>query len=145
MGQTQFQKATRHFVEGAVDPRLLLSYFEELRPALYEENSSLASLSEDKYMVSSQDDYIEVEIYAGVDQHRPSETNIDDISECWYPSLEFFKFHAPLCFFVYWISALNFFTPRWRTKNASIALYAVPPHHMILIYEMGADIQSLQT
>lgn len=96
-------------------------------------------------MVSSQDDYIEVEIYAGVDQHRPSETNIDDISECWYPSLEFFLVPCASLLFRLLNQRSNFFTPRWRTKNASIALYAVPPHHMILIYEMGADIQSLQT
>lgn len=69
-------------MEGAIDPRLLLSYFEELRPALYEKTSSSASLSEDKHRVNAQDDYLEVEIYAGVDQHRPSETSVDDISEC---------------------------------------------------------------
>ncbi|KIM70771.1 hypothetical protein SCLCIDRAFT_100585 [Scleroderma citrinum Foug A] len=79
MGRTQFQKSTRHFVEGAIDPRLLLSYFEELRPALYEKTSCSTSLSEDKLRVNAQDDYLEVEIYTGIDQHRPSETSVDDI------------------------------------------------------------------
>ncbi|KAL4072476.1 hypothetical protein V8B97DRAFT_1870578 [Scleroderma yunnanense] len=79
LGQTQFQKAMRHFVEGAVDPRLLLSYFEELRPALYE-TPHATSLPEDKSTsVNAEDDSTEVEIYAGVDQYRPRETSVDDI------------------------------------------------------------------
>ncbi|KAL4079647.1 hypothetical protein J3A83DRAFT_4368418 [Scleroderma citrinum] len=66
LGQTQFQKAMRHFVEGAVDPRLLLSYFEELRPALYE-TPHATSLPEDKSTsVNAEDDSTEVEIYAGI-------------------------------------------------------------------------------
>jgi len=119
MGRTQFQKAARHFVEGAIDPRLLLTYFEELRPALYEKTPS-AFLSEDKHRVNAQDDYMEVEIYTGIDQHRPSETSVDDISECSFLTTIFLIPHSvPLS--VHQISAhyiaSNDFFPGWRTKK----------------------------
>ncbi|KAG6334178.1 hypothetical protein ID866_4907 [Astraeus odoratus] len=76
LGQTSFRDATQHFVKGAIDPRILISYFEELRPALYGEDFSLVPASPQE---QAGDDYVDVEIYAGVRQYMPRETNVDDI------------------------------------------------------------------
>ncbi|KAI6029783.1 hypothetical protein BKA83DRAFT_4223100 [Pisolithus microcarpus] len=76
-GQTRFRDATQHFVKGATDPRVLISYFEELRPALCEETPSPEPTQTDAD--STRSDFMEIEVYAGVQKYMPSETSVDDI------------------------------------------------------------------
>ncbi|KIM59780.1 hypothetical protein SCLCIDRAFT_980520 [Scleroderma citrinum Foug A] len=88
MGDLQMGRGTirkghdcRHSAgDPAVSTSLCIAFKLELRPALYEKTSSSASSSEDKRKVNAQGDYMEVEIYAGIDQHRPSETSVDGMS-----------------------------------------------------------------
>ncbi|KIK11743.1 hypothetical protein PISMIDRAFT_475868 [Pisolithus microcarpus 441] len=84
-GQTRFRDATQHFVKGASDPRILISYFEELRPALCEETSSPEPTQTDAD--STRSDSMEIEVYAGVQKYMPSETSVDDIIRNYSPYL----------------------------------------------------------
>ncbi|KAI5996146.1 hypothetical protein EDD15DRAFT_2250674 [Pisolithus albus] len=84
-GQTRFRDATQHFVKGATDPRVLISYFEELRPALCEEPPSPESTQTDADNTRS--DFVEIEVYAGVQKYMPSETSVDDIIRNYSPYL----------------------------------------------------------
>ncbi|KAI6148762.1 hypothetical protein BKA82DRAFT_4141239 [Pisolithus tinctorius] len=76
-GQTRFQDATQHFVKGATDPRVLISYFEELRPALCDETPS-SELNQNN-AGNTKCGFMEVEVYAGVQKYMPSETSVDDV------------------------------------------------------------------
>ncbi|KAI6127527.1 hypothetical protein EV401DRAFT_1854421 [Pisolithus croceorrhizus] len=76
-GQTRFRDATQHFVKGAIDPRALISYFEELRPALCDETLSPEPKQTDADNTRSQ--FMEVEVYAGVQKYMPSEISVDDL------------------------------------------------------------------
>ncbi|KAI6124397.1 hypothetical protein EDD16DRAFT_1561551 [Pisolithus croceorrhizus] len=76
-GQTRFRDATQHFVKGAIDPRVLISYFEELRPALCDETPSPEPKQTDADNTRGQ--FMEVEVYAGVQKYMPSEISVDDL------------------------------------------------------------------
>ncbi|KAI6040873.1 hypothetical protein EDC04DRAFT_2566388 [Pisolithus marmoratus] len=76
-GQTRFQDATQHFVKGATDPRILISYFEELRPALCDETPSPETKQTNAGNMRGE--ITEVEVYAGVQKYMPSETSVDGI------------------------------------------------------------------
>ena len=80
MRQTRFREATVHFVRGAIDPRVLVSYFDELRPALFSE-----PLGHEKdgstTLRGVEGDFVEVEVWVGVREYMPDETSVDDISK----------------------------------------------------------------
>lgn len=81
--QTRFREATTHFVKGAIDPRVPVSYFDELRPALFGEPRS-----HDKDGITTlrgvEVDSVEVEVWDGVKEYMPDETSVDDISKSVY-------------------------------------------------------------
>lgn len=60
--ETLFEDAGKHLFNGELDPRLLVSYFPELRGGLF-----------------TADDVMDV--FAGVAEHMPQENSVDDISE----------------------------------------------------------------
>lgn len=61
--ETLFDDAGRHLFAGELDPRVLMSYYPDLRGELF--------LEEDA-----------VDVFAGVAEYLPHEDSIDDISEC---------------------------------------------------------------
>jgi hypothetical protein len=60
--ETLFEDAGRHLFNGELDPRLLVSYYPDLRGSLF-----------------TADDVMDV--FAGVAEHMPQENSVDDISE----------------------------------------------------------------
>ncbi|KAH0826681.1 hypothetical protein J3R83DRAFT_5069 [Lanmaoa asiatica] len=78
MRQTRFREATAHFVKGAIDPRVPVSYFNELRPALFSEPPNHGK---DGSTTSrgAEGDSVEVEVWDGVKEYMPDETSVDDI------------------------------------------------------------------
>ncbi|KAF8438018.1 hypothetical protein L210DRAFT_2299991 [Boletus edulis BED1] len=75
--QTRFREATTHFVKGAIDPRVTVSYFDELRPALFTEPPNHVDSSTNSRGVEG--DAVEVEVWDGVREYMPDETSVDDI------------------------------------------------------------------
>ncbi|KIJ62130.1 hypothetical protein HYDPIDRAFT_189201 [Hydnomerulius pinastri MD-312] len=63
MRRTSFREAMLHFVRGAIDPRIVISYFEELRPALFD----------------GEEEAVDVEVWEGVREYMPQEKSVDDI------------------------------------------------------------------
>lgn len=78
--QTRFREATAHFVQGAIDPRVLISYFDELRPALFSEPPSHEK-DDNTTLRGVEEASVEVEVWDGVREYMPDETSIDDISK----------------------------------------------------------------
>lgn len=60
--ETLFEDAGNRLYEGELDPRVLVSYYPELRGNLFGEDDT-------------------VEVMAGVVEHMPQDDSIDDISE----------------------------------------------------------------
>lgn len=60
--ETLFDDAGKYLFNGEVDPRLLISYYPELRGSLF----------------SSED---AIDVFAGVAEYMPMEGSVDDISE----------------------------------------------------------------
>lgn len=80
MRRTRFREATAHFVRGGIDPRVLVSYFDELRPALFSEHPG----HENDGSTTLRDvrgDSVEVEVWDGVREYMPDETSVDDFSK----------------------------------------------------------------
>lgn len=84
--QTRFREATAHFVKGAIDPRVPVSYFDELRPALFGEPPSCEQ-DGNTTLPGVEGGSVEVEIWDGVRKYMPDETNLDDISKLAFPFL----------------------------------------------------------
>ena len=61
--ETLFEDAGNRFYEGELDPRVLISYYPELRGNLFAEDDT-------------------VDVMAGVAEYMPQEDSVDDISEC---------------------------------------------------------------
>ncbi len=61
--ETLFEDAGKRLYEGELDPRVLVSYYPELRGELFAEDDT-------------------VDIMAGVAEYMPQEDSVDDISEC---------------------------------------------------------------
>jgi hypothetical protein len=80
MRQTRFREATAHFVKGAIDPRVAVSYFDELRPALFSEPPS-DETDGSTTLGRAEGDSVEVEVWDGVREYMPDETSVDDISK----------------------------------------------------------------
>jgi vacuolar protein sorting-associated protein 3 len=59
--ETLFEDAGNHFFEGDLDPRVVVSYYPELRGSLFNANDTM-------------------DIFAGVVEHMPQESSVDDIS-----------------------------------------------------------------
>lgn len=78
MRQTRFREATAHFVKGAIDPRVPVSYFDELRPALFSEPPKKDGSPTLRHVEA---DSVEVEVWDGVREYMPDETSVDDISK----------------------------------------------------------------
>lgn len=55
-------EAAPHFLAGALDPRILVSYFPELSRPLFTDGE-------------------EADVYDGISKRMPSEANVDDLSE----------------------------------------------------------------
>ncbi|KAG1748329.1 uncharacterized protein EDB91DRAFT_1245037 [Suillus paluster] len=66
--QTRFVEAAPHFLAGALDPRILVSYFPELSRPLFTDGE-------------------EAEVYDGIAKRMPSEANIDDLIRNYSPHL----------------------------------------------------------
>ncbi|KIJ14692.1 hypothetical protein PAXINDRAFT_169602 [Paxillus involutus ATCC 200175] len=83
MRRTRFGEAAGHFVRGAIDPRVIISYFDELRPALFDERPSFGSTQsesgEKPSVAGAEGDYVEVEVWDGVREYMPQETSVDDL------------------------------------------------------------------
>jgi vacuolar protein sorting-associated protein 3 len=60
--ETLFEDAGKHLFNGELDPRLLVSYFPELRGGLFTADDAM-------------------DVFAGVAEHMPQENSVDDISE----------------------------------------------------------------
>ena len=76
--ETLFEDAGKHLFNGELDPRLLVSYYPELRGSLF-----------------TADDVMDV--FAGVAEHMPQENSVDDISESLSYSLPLLScYSAPL-------------------------------------------------
>jgi hypothetical protein len=60
--ETLFEDAGRNFLAGELDPRLLISYFPDLRGALFGPDEVL-------------------DVFSGVAERMPAEASVDDISE----------------------------------------------------------------
>ena len=73
--ETLFEDAGKHLFNGELDPRLLVSYYPELRGSLF-----------------TADD--EMDVFAGVAEHMPYENSVDDISKS--PSHSFISLPIPL-------------------------------------------------
>lgn len=89
--QTRFREATAHFVKGAIDPRVSISYFDELRPALFSVPPSHEK-DDSTTLRNVEGSSVEVEVWDGVREYMPDETSIDDISK----SIRIFLFFPPL-------------------------------------------------
>ncbi|KIK96539.1 hypothetical protein PAXRUDRAFT_300348 [Paxillus rubicundulus Ve08.2h10] len=91
MCRTRFGEAAGHFMRGAIDPRVIISYFDELRPALFDERPSFGSsqceIGEKSSMAGAEGDYIEVDVWDGVREYMPQETSVDDIIRDYSPYL----------------------------------------------------------
>ena len=74
--ETLFEDAGKSFFEGNLDPRLLVSYFPDLRGTLFTADDS-------------------INVYAGVAARMPSEASVDDISKCLLFWLCVFPFSFP--------------------------------------------------
>lgn len=61
--ETLFEDAGKRLYEGELDPRVLVSYYPELRGDLFSEDDT-------------------VDVMAGVAEHMPQDGSVDDISEC---------------------------------------------------------------
>lgn len=75
--ETLFEDAGKYLFNGELDPRLLISYYPELRGSLF----------------SSED---EIDIFAGVAERMPMEGSVDDISEStpsWIQRTYHFRVH----------------------------------------------------
>ncbi|KIM35684.1 hypothetical protein M413DRAFT_326838 [Hebeloma cylindrosporum] len=66
--ETLFEDAGKHLFNGELDPRLLISYFPDLRGSLF----------------SSEDT---MDVFAGVEEHMPKEGSVDDIIRNYSPHL----------------------------------------------------------
>lgn len=75
--ETLFEDAGKHLFNGELDPRLLVSYYPELRGSLF-----------------TADDVMDV--FAGVAEHMPQENSVDDISQSSSHFLPFFHTIPPL-------------------------------------------------
>lgn len=73
LSETLFEDAGNHLFAGGLDPRLLVSYFPDLRGSLFSPNDT-------------------IDVYAGVAEHMPFEASIDHISEysSYFPKIFFF-------------------------------------------------------
>jgi vacuolar protein sorting-associated protein 3 len=60
--ETSFEEAERNLFSGELDPRLLISYFPELRGKLFGADET-------------------VNLFAGVAEHMPNESSVDEISK----------------------------------------------------------------
>ncbi len=60
--KTLFEDAGKHLFNGEVDPRLLISYYPDLRGALFSADETM-------------------DVFAGVVEHMPMERSVDDISK----------------------------------------------------------------
>lgn len=60
--ETLFEDAGRHLFNGETDPRLLISYYPDLRGSLFLPDDTM-------------------DVFAGVAEHMPTEGSVDDISE----------------------------------------------------------------
>lgn len=69
--ETLFEDAGKHLFNGEVDPRLLISYYPDLRGALFTGDQSM-------------------DVFAGVAEHMPMEGSVDDISK-FFTSLVFLR------------------------------------------------------
>ncbi|KAF8840538.1 hypothetical protein BDN67DRAFT_1069186 [Paxillus ammoniavirescens] len=91
MRRTRFGEAAGHFVRGAIDPRVIISYFDELRPALFDELPSFgptqSESGEKPSVAGAEGGYVEVEVWDGVREYMPQETSVDDIIRNYSPYL----------------------------------------------------------
>ena len=81
LSETRFEEAGKNLFDGDIDPRLLISYYPNLRGSLF-----------------MADDIMEV--FSGVAEHMPADNSIDDISESFFrliplKPLVFRFFHIP--------------------------------------------------
>lgn len=67
LSETLFDDAGKHFFNGELDPRVLISYYPDLPGKLLNGSDT-------------------VEVFAGVEEHMPMEGSINDISESRTPS-----------------------------------------------------------
>jgi hypothetical protein len=58
-----FEDAGKNLFNGDLEPRVLVSYYPELRGSLFNANDTM-------------------DVYAGVAERMPSEASVDEISEC---------------------------------------------------------------
>ncbi len=66
--ETLFDDAGKHLFNGELDPRLLISYYPDLRGSLFSPDDAIYAFS-------------------GIEEHMPTEVSVDDISEsalCWF-------------------------------------------------------------
>lgn len=63
--ETLFEDAGKHLFKGELDPRLLVSYYPDLRGSLFTSQTSM-------------------DVFAGVAENMPPEASVDDISEYSY-------------------------------------------------------------
>lgn len=68
-----FEDAGKHLFNGELDPRLLISYYPDLRGSLFTPDDSM-------------------DVFAGVAEHMPSESSVDDISKSERPTSSLFYF-----------------------------------------------------
>jgi vacuolar protein sorting-associated protein 3 len=61
-GETRFAEAFDHFFNGELDPRLVVSYFSELRGSMFSQEDSL-------------------DVFSGVAESMPPEASVEDIGE----------------------------------------------------------------
>jgi hypothetical protein len=61
--ETLFEDAGKNLFNGDLEPRVLVSYYPELRGSLFNANDTM-------------------DVYAGVAERMPSEASVDEISEC---------------------------------------------------------------
>ena len=64
--ETLFEDAGKNLFNGDTDPRLLISYYPELRGNLFTKGDTL-------------------DVFSGVAERMPTETSVDDISQCSCP------------------------------------------------------------
>lgn len=60
--ETLFEDAGKHLFSGEVDPRLLISYYPDVRGSLFSADETM-------------------DVFAGVAEHMPMESSVDDISK----------------------------------------------------------------